>query len=103
MKHGSARINAKQVNLFVLSVPIRVSSVAHSFEPKSVAISPIVDVGSARAVIQQMLREVLPHSLGEVRLIVRVAVGLARHDEEVEAFVGLDQGIDQANRVGGMD
>src|SRR5438874_11837347 len=60
---------------------------------KLFCISPFEQIGPALAIVEEVLREVLPQALREVRLIGAETVRFAGHDDQVEAFVGLDEGV----------
>src|SRR5947209_5628571 len=54
-------------------------------------LAPFQEIHSRRTIVEEVFREETPHALGEVRLIIAKTVRLARQDEHVKAFIGLDQ------------
>src|SRR5262249_4691600 len=63
----------------------------------------LIDIRARLPVVQQVLREELPHPLREVRLVIGKAVPFPGQDQHVEPLVCLDQRVRQTDRVRGMD
>src|SRR5258708_7039347 len=60
-------------------------------------------VGAGLIISKQMLSEVFPGALGGVGGVFAECVTRAGEIDHIKAFVGLDEGIDQAKGVGGVN